>query len=122
MLKLPNLTHDDVVDTAQPGHPPCYRGTDVAISPLGDRAFVGFYYTDNIGMIENITDPGSNEIIAATAARIGCTPSNPTGCIGPGYRDIAFTPYLDKVLATRWWNTLVDSKVMVIQTSNIPPA
>jgi hypothetical protein len=113
------LNHFDIVDTNKPGHPICYGGVEIAISPLEDRAFIGFNYSNNLGFLENLALADANSIEAATAARSGCPPT----CSGPGIREVAYTPYLDKVIATIWWNTAAESKVRILDasTANIPP-
>jgi len=52
----------------------------------------------------------------ATSARSTC----PATCTGPGIRDLAYTPYLDKVLATIWWSDALESKLMVLDPSRVP--
>ncbi|HUT52935.1 MAG TPA: penicillin-insensitive murein endopeptidase [bacterium] len=118
ILNLPDFSLYDTIDINRTGLPVCYGGKDVAISNLGERAFIGFYSSNNIGMLESLTVAASNEIAAATAARAGCPPI----CSGPGPREAAYTPYLDKVIVPIYASDLANSKVMILNadTASIP--
>ena len=50
---------------------------------------------------------------AATAERPGCPPT----CAGPGIREVAYTSWLDKVIAPIWYISAADSMVMVLDAS-----
>jgi hypothetical protein len=111
-------TQQGIVVTNQSGqHPPCFGGVGVAISPLGDRAFFGFNYSNNIGLLE-VSD-GTATILAATQATIGCTYTNKTGCVVPWIREVAYTPYRNKVIAAIWGATAATSSIKILSADTV---
>ncbi|OGP56020.1 MAG: hypothetical protein A2V67_13835 [Deltaproteobacteria bacterium RBG_13_61_14] len=112
---VPDLTSEDIiiVSTLIIPHPDCQNCSDVAVSPQGDRAFLGCYYTNNLCMAENLTNYSNNEVRAATAAVTGT---------GAGIREVAWTPYRNKVLAAVWFNTMAGSKLMVLDSDSVSVA
>jgi hypothetical protein len=109
-------THDVIVtNIPPPTHPVVYGGVDAAISTFGDRAFIGFYHSNNIGMLESTTIPADNKTVAATAARSGCPPD----CAGPSIKRLVYTPFNDKVIATIGWTIAADTKIMILDSSAV---
>jgi hypothetical protein len=121
LLREPEHASQGFVVTNLAGqHPPCFGGVDVAISPLGDRAWFGFNYSNNVGLLE-VAD-GTATILAATQATVGCTYSSKAGCVAPWIREVAYTPYRNKLIAAIWGATAADSylKVLSADTTSIP--
>jgi len=64
LIRMPGLLFNDTIDTNVAGqHPLCYKGVDAAISPTGNRAFISFNESSNIGLVENLLLPGLNQEI-----------------------------------------------------------
>jgi len=104
----PHLQSHDVLDTTAAGHPICYGGSDAAISNLGERAFIAFTNTNNIGVTGRL-EGSSPDVLGATTANYY------TGSM----REIAYTPVGDKVLATSFSTLQVDSRVIVLNASTV---
>jgi len=59
----------------------------------------------------------ANEFEKRPSKRAGCPPT----CTGPGIREVAYTPYLDKVIAPIWWSNQANSQVMILDAAAVPP-
>ena len=80
------------------------------MSPFGGRAFVGFNYSNNLGMIETPWIYALNHVRAATIIASGT---------GAGIKEVAWTPYANKVLAAVWYTTLAGSQLMILESDSI---
>ena len=105
----PKLQGHDVLDTTAAGHPICYGGSDAAISNLGERAFIAFTNTNNIG-VTGALNGSTPDVLAATA------PNYYTGSM----REIAYTPVGDKVLATCFSTLWTDSHIIILNALAVP--
>jgi len=125
LVLLPNISPWDIINTMPPGLPTttCTRGFDAAISNLGERAFINFQSSSNIGvtgLLDGTT--AQNNVLAATKR---CSSSNTTGCPCPAGtcdcipQKIVYTPYLNKILATIYWTTQANSKIMILDASSV---
>jgi hypothetical protein len=99
----------DVIDTNIVGQSPQrLMGCYATVSNLGERAFISFSASNNIG-VTGILESNTNDILAATGANI--FPGN--------IRELAYTPYQDKVIAAICASQ-ANSRVMVLNATALP--
>jgi hypothetical protein len=104
------MIYKDTTNVNMAGHPVCQDCVDVAVSPAGDRAFLGCQASNNLCLADYLTNYNNNEVRAATAY---------AGGAGPGIREVVWTPYNNKVLAAIWFNTMAGSKLMILDSDSV---
>ena len=125
LLRLPGLIRQDWIDTAPSGIPVynLTRGFDSTISRLGERAFITFQLSANIGITGNLEGTAADNDVRSRTQRCGA--SNNVGCPCPAgtcnceIHKIAYTPYGDKAIATVWYSSSANSKLMVVDAGSI---
>ena len=106
----PVFAYHNIITTNLAGHPNCYGGVDATVSNLGERAFIGFTASNNIGVTGSLQSIAP-DILAASSVNY---------YVG-NLREVAYTPYYNKVLATIFYITdWHNSRVMVLNASDIP--
>jgi hypothetical protein len=99
------------------------RGFDVAISHLGERAFINFQSSANIGVTGSLEGTATDNDVKSITRR--CSTGNTTGCPCPAgtcnceLHKIAYTPYRNKAIAAVWYNNTSNSKVMVLDAETL---
>ena len=106
----PGIILHDVIDTNISGlHPLCNGGADAAVSNLGERAFIAFTNTNNIGAT-GLLEGSTNNVLSATTVNY----------YSGSMRRVVYTPYREKVLGTMYGTTWTDSGIMVLDASTLP--